>query len=299
MNSKDIHTPQNPLTQYTSKPYPKQKQPYPGIQAEMKPVPDCGEESYVGYGRLKGRKALVTGGDSGIGRAAVIAYAREGADVAINYLPEEQKDAEDVKKLIEEAGQRAILIPGDLKDEAFNREMVDTANKELGGLDILTLVAGRQIARESFMDTTTEEMHEVFSVNVYSMLWTIRAAMAHLKEGATITTTSSIVAFDPSENLVDYSATKAAIKAMSQSIAKQILPKGIRLNIVAPGSYWSALQISGGQLQEDLPDFGKDSPFKRAGQPAEIAPLYVFLASQESSYATGEVFGATGGFNLL
>lgn len=298
MNKNDFYEMKNPVTEYQVDGFPKQEQPYPGVQAKMKPVPDCGEKSYVGFGRLKGRKALVTGGDSGIGRAAVIAYAREGADVAVNYLPSEEEDAKDVQKYVTEAGRKCVLIPGDLSDEAFNKQMVQTAAGELGGLDILALVAGRQTAVESIEDISTEQLKNVFAVNVFSLFWTIKTALPLLPAGASIITTSSIQAHEPSGHLVDYASTKAAIKAFTQALGKQLAPKGIRVNTVAPGPVWTALEISGGQLPEVIPQFGQDTPLKRAGQPVELAGIYVFLASQESSYITSEIFGVTGGMHL-
>ncbi|MCD8079479.1 MAG: SDR family oxidoreductase [Bacteroides sp.] len=295
MSSKSYEEMQNPLHEYREEGYPEQLQKAPGIQKEMNPVPDCGEETYIGHGRLKGRKALVTGGDSGIGRAAAIAYAKEGADVAINYLPSEQKDAEDVAKVIEKAGQKAILIPGDISDEEFCKEMIEEANASLGGLDILTLVAGKQVAKEDILEITTEQLTATFATNVFSLFWIVKAAIPYLPEGATIITTSSIQAFQPSPTLVDYAATKSAIVAFTRALAKQLAPKGIRVNSVAPGPIWTALQVSGGQPQDKLPKFGQDTPLKRAGQPVELAAIYVLLASQESSYVTAEVYGVTGG----
>lgn len=289
---------QDPRTQYHTGEYPKQKQPAPGIQAKMDPVPDCGESTYVGSGRLKDRKALVTGGDSGIGRAAAIAYAREGADVVINYLPAEQEDAEQVKVLIEEAGRKAVLIPGDLSDEKFARSLVQQAIKELGGLDILALVAGKQTAVEEIADLTSEQFQKTYAVNVFALFWITQEAMAYLKPGASIITTSSIQAYQPSPHLLDYASTKAAILNYSRGLAKQVAEKGIRVNVVAPGPIWTALQISGGQTQEKIPQFGQQTPMKRAGQPAELAPVYVYLASQESSYVTAEVHGVCGGEHL-
>ncbi len=295
MSSKSYEEMQNPLHEYREEGYPEQLQKAPGIQKEMNPVPDCGEETYIGHGRLKGRKALVTGGDSGIGRAAAIAYAKEGADVAINYLPSEQKDAEDVAKVIEKAGQKAILIPGDITDEEFCKEMVEEANASLGGLDILALVAGKQVSKEDILEITTEQLTATFASNVFSLFWIVKAAIPYLPEGATIITTSSIQAFQPSATLVDYAATKSAIVAFTRALAKQLAPKGIRVNSVAPGPIWTALQVSGGQPQEKLPEFGQNTPLKRAGQPVELAAIYVLLASQESSYVTAEVYGVTGG----
>ncbi|MGF9567583.1 SDR family oxidoreductase [Neorhizobium sp. BT27B] len=289
---------QNPLTQYPQPKFPEQPQPVPGIAGKMQPVPDHGETTYKGFGRLKGRKALVTGGDSGIGRAAAIAYAREGADVAINYLPEEQADADEVIKLIEAEGSKAIAIPGDLKSESFCQELVAKANAELGGLDLLVNVAGRQKSVETIADLTTDQFDETFKTNVYALFWICKAAIPLMPEGSTIINTASIQAYQPSESLLDYAPTKSAIVAFSKALSKQILPKGIRVNVVAPGPVWTPLQTSGGQPQDKIVEFGSEVPMKRPGQPAECAPIYVFLATQESSFITGEVFGVTGGNTL-
>lgn len=289
---------QDPTTQYHTGEYPKQKQPAPGVQAKMTPVPDCGEKSYKGSGRLQDRKALVTGGDSGIGRAAAIAYAREGADVAINYLPAEEEDAQEVKQLIEEAGRKAVLIPGDLSDESFARSLVHKAREALGGLDTLALVAGKQVAVEKIADLTTEQFKQTYAVNVLALFWITQEAIPLLPAGSSIVTTSSIQAYQPSAHLLDYASTKAAILNYSRGLAKQVAEKGIRVNVVAPGPIWTALQISGGQTQEKIPQFGQKTPMKRAGQPAELAGVYVYLASQESSYVTAEVHGVCGGEHL-
>jgi NAD(P)-dependent dehydrogenase (short-subunit alcohol dehydrogenase family) len=289
---------QNPLTQYPQPEFSKQPQPVPGLASKMQPVPDHGETSYQGFGRLKGRKALVTGGDSGIGRAAAIAYAREGADVVINYLPEEQPDADEVVKLIEAEGRKAFAIPGDLKSETFCKELVTKAHAELGGLDLLVNVAGRQKSVASIADLTTDQFDETFKTNVYALFWVCKAAIPLMPEGATIINTASIQAYQPSESLLDYAPTKSAIVAFSKALSKQILPKGIRVNVVAPGPVWTPLQTSGGQPQDKIVEFGSEVPMKRPGQPAECAPIYVFLATQESSFITGEVFGVTGGNTL-
>lgn len=289
---------QDPTTQYYTEGYPKQLQPAPGVQAKMDPVPDCGEKSYVGSGRLKDRKALVTGGDSGIGRAAAIAYAREGADVAINYLPAEEEDAQEVKALIEAEGRKAVLIPGDLTDEAFTRSLVNQARDALGGLDILALVAGKQTAVEDIADLTSEQFEQTYKTNVFSLFWITQEALKFLQPGASIITTSSVEAYQPNATLLDYASTKAAILNFTRGLAKQVAEKGIRVNSVAPGPVWTALQVSGGQPQEKLPKFGQSTPLKRAGQPAEVAAIYVYLASQESSYVTAEVHGVTGGMHL-
>ncbi|WP_289781887.1 SDR family oxidoreductase [Caulobacter sp. RL271] len=261
----------------------------------MDPRPDHGETSYKGSGRLQGRKALLTGGDSGIGRAAAIAFAREGADVAINYLPAEEPDAQEVAKLIRDAGRKAVLIPGDIKDETFCQQLVERAVRELGGLDILVNNAAKQFSRDSILDITTAEFDETYKTNVYAMFWITKAAVPHLKAGSAIINTASVNAYDPSENLLDYASTKGAIMIFSKGLAKQLAPKGIRVNAVAPGPFWTPLQVTGGQPPDKLPQFGADSPMGRPGQPAELAGIYVLLASPESSYSTGQVFAAVGG----
>ena len=288
-------TPINPVDRYKVPPFASQTQPWPGLARDMQPRPDHGEASYKGSGRLAGRKALVTGGDSGIGRAAVIAFAREGADVAINYLPAEEPDAQEVVALIHAAGRKAVAIPGDIQDEAFCRRLVDDAARELGGLDILVNNAVFQKAQASLLDITTEQLERSFRTNVFAMVWITKAALAHMKPGASIINTASINAADPAENLVDYAATKAVGVNFTKSMAKQLAPKGIRVNAVAPGPVWTPLQVSGGQPPDDLPNFGKETPLGRPGQPAELAALYVLLASNESSYSTGQVFSAVGG----
>ena len=288
----------NPLTKYHHGKFPKQKQAAPALQCEMDPIPDCGEKTYQGHGRLEGRKMLVTGGDSGIGRAAAIAYAKEGADVAINYLPYEQKDAEDVAKVIEAVGRKAVLIPGDLSDEAFCKQLVEQAHQKLGGLDNLTLVAGKQTAVEDIMELTTEQIKKTFEINVFSLFWVTKAALGYLKPGSTIITTSSVQAYQPSGNLLDYAATKTAIIAFTRGLANQLSSKGIRVNCVAPGPVWTPLQICGGQPSDVIPEFGKQTPLQRAGQPVELAGVYVHLASEESSYTTAETYGVTGGMHI-
>lgn len=280
---------------YPAPPFPKQEQPWPGLASKMTPRPDHGETTYRGSGRLAGRKALVTGGDSGIGRAAVIAFAREGADVAINYLPAEEPDAQEVVQLIRQAGRKAVAIPGDIRDEAFCRKLVDETVRQLGGLDILVNNASRQKSADSILDISTADFDWTFKTNVYAMFWITKAALPHLKPGSCIINTASQQAYDPSENLLDYSMTKAAEVAMTKSLAKQLASKGIRVNAVAPGPVWTPLQVSGGQTQENLKSFGGDTPMKRPGQPAELAATYVTLASDESSYTTAHVYGVSGG----
>ena len=280
---------------YPKPPFAKQQQPWPGLACRMQPPPDHGEASYVGSGRLAGRKALITGGDSGIGSAVAIAFAREGADVAINYLPQEEEDARQVVALIEKAGRQAVALPGDLRDAAFCRQLVDDAVKCLGGHDLLVNNAARQASFASIADIPDEHFDDVLKTNVYALFHITKAAVPHLRSGAAIINTSSVQAFDPSECLLDYAATKAAILSMTRSLAKQLGDKGIRVNAVAPGPYWTPLQPSGGQPPDKLVSFGLDTPLGRPGQPAEIAPLYVLLASHEASFTTGNVWGSTGG----
>src|SRR5258706_861381 len=285
----------DPRVEYPRPPYPKQQQEWPGLASRMTPRPDHGETSYRGSGRLDGRKALITGGDSGIGRAAAIAFGREGADVAINYLPPEEPDAREVAELIRSEGRKAVLLPGDIRDERFCQQLVENAVSELGGLDILVNNAARQISRDSLSEITTEDFDDTFKTNVYAMFWITKAAVGHLRPGATIINTTSVNAYDPSENIIDYAATKGAIMIFTKGLAKQLASKGIRVNAVAPGPVWTPLQVTGGQPPEKLPTFGKNTPLGRAGQPVELAPLYVVLASPESSYSTGQVFAAVGG----
>lgn len=285
----------DPTTAYARPPFKSQTQPWPGLASKMQPVPDHGEKSYKGSGRLKGRKALITGGDSGMGRAAAIAYAREGADVAINYLPSEEADAKEVIALIKAAGQKGVAIPGDLREEAFCKKLVEEAVRQLGGLDIVVSNAARQQQRQSILDLTTEDFDATMKTNIYAPFWIIKAALPHLKPGSAIIGTTSEQATDPSEDLYDYAQTKAATTNYVRSLAKQLAPKGIRVNGVAPGPIWTPLQVSGGATQEKLVKFGGDTPMKRPGQPAELAGIYVLLADPLASYATGQVYGSAGG----
>jgi len=295
MTTENQYSMQNPLTQYPTPEFPEQPQTAPGTVHKMQPAADHGETSYKGFGRMVGRKALITGADSGIGRAAAIAYAREGADIVLNYLPEEEADAREVVALIEAEGRKAIAVPGDLKDEAFCNSLVEQAVKALSGLDVLVNVAGKQTAQKDIAELTTEQFDATFKTNVYAMFWLCKAALPHLPAGATIINTASIQAYQPSETLLDYAPTKSSIVAFTKALAKQVIGKGIRVNAVAPGPFWTPLQPSGGQPQEKIPEFGSETPMGRPGQPAECAPIYVLLATQESSYITGEVFGVTGG----
>lgn len=286
---------QDPTAQYPEMDIPAQSQPEPGLDADLEPKADHGTDTYVGSERLKGRKALITGGDSGIGRAVAIAFAREGADVAINYLPGEEIDAEDTCKAIEATGQKAVRLPGDLSDEAFCRMLVTQATEELGGLDILVNNAGKQVFNDDFATLSSDQVRMTYAVNIFAMFWLSQEALQYLPKGGTIINTTSIQATQPSPGLLDYASTKAAILNFTRGLAQQLTPKGIRVNAVAPGPIWTPLQPSHGQSEEKLVKFGKDTPMGRAGQPAELAPVYVFLASQESSYISGEVIGVTGG----
>lgn len=286
---------QDPTTKHPKPPFNKQFQPFPGLAAKMDPVPDHGEESYVGSGRLTGRKALVTGGDSGIGRAAAIAFAREGADVAINYLPDEESDAAEVIDLIKKAGRNAVAIPGDLRDEAFCNRLVSEAVSQLGGLDILVNNAGHQKSNQSILDISTEDFDRTMKTNIYAPFWLTKAALPHLKPGSSIIGLSSVQAYDPSADLYDYAQTKAATTSYVKSLAKQLGPKGIRVNGVAPGPVWTALEVSGGQTQEKLVEFGGDTPLGRPGQPAELASIFVQFADNTGSFATGQIYGSAGG----
>ena len=276
-------------------PYSDDEQPWPGLAGKMDPQPDHGETSYKGHDRLAGKRALVTGGDSGIGRAAAIAFAREGADVAICFHPDEEPDARAVIELIEAEGRRAVSLPADLRDEAAARKVVDDAVAQLGGIEVLVLNAGRQQTQESIADITSDAFDATMKTNIYAPFWMTQQALPSMKKGASIIVTSSVQAFSPSAHLLDYAMTKAADRAFAQALAKQLAPKGIRVNAVAPGPFWTALQVSGGQPKKKLAEFGSDSPMGRAGQPVGIAPVYVLLASDEASYITGEVYAATGG----
>ncbi|MBB1502725.1 SDR family oxidoreductase [Propioniciclava sp. MC1683] len=277
--------------------FPEQEQQPPGSTTAMNPVPDHGEDTWVGRDRLVGLKALITGGDSGIGRAVAIAFAREGCDVALSYLSEEQSDAEDVARLVEEAGRRCVLLPGDLQDESTCRQVVDEAAEQLGGLDVLVNNAGFQWGRRNsgLADLETEEMDRVFRTNLYGLFWVTQQALEHLGEGASIINVSSIQAYDPSTALIDYAATKAAINNFTVNLAAEVGPKGIRVNAVAPGPVWTPLQPAT-KKGESMPKFGEDTPLGRAGQPSELAGAFVYLASPaEASYVSGTVLGVTGG----
>ena len=275
--------------------FPPQHQDQPGLTDETTPKPDHGESSYEGHGRLAGRRALITGGDSGIGRAVAIAYARESADVAIVHMPEEQEDADDTVALVREAGRTGVSIPGDVRDEAFATEAVYEARRALGGLDVVVLNAAYQHDIEGFESLSTERMRRVFDTNLAGLLFSARAAYPDLEPGASIIVTASIQAFQPSPGLIDYAMTKAAQVAFVKALAEEAGKKGIRVNAVAPGPIWTPLIPATGWDAERLATFGADTPLGRAGQPAELAGAYVYLASAESSYVSGSVIAVTGG----
>ncbi len=283
----------NPGDKYPKPPYPSQTQPWPGLASKMDPKPDHGETSYRGSGRLQGRKALITGGDSGMGRAAAIAYAREGADVAINYLPAEEPDAQEVISLIKAEGRKGIAIPGDLRSEVFCQQLVAKAIDGLGGLDIVVSNAGRQQSHKSILDISTEQFDWTMKTNLYAPFWIFKAAIPHMPPGSTIIATTSEQAYDPSEDLYDYAQTKAATMNFVKSLGKQLGPKGIRVNGVAPGPIWTPLQVTGGAQQEKLTKFGAWTSLGRAGQPAELASIYVQLAAADASYANGQIYGSS------
>ncbi|QQS02228.1 MAG: SDR family oxidoreductase [Austwickia sp.] len=286
---------QDPVKRYPKITPPEEALPGTGLDSEMTPKADLGEKSYRGTGRLVGRKALITGGDSGIGAATAIAFAREGADVVITYLEQEESDAQDVAEVIRAEGRTVVTVAGDLRDKGFAKTLVDTTIKELGGLDILVNNGGKQVAVESFDDIDDEQLEATYDVNILAMFRLVRAALPHLQPGATIINTTSIQAYQPSPTLIDYASTKAAINNFTKGLAEALAEKGIRVNAVAPGPIWTPLQPSGGQLPEDLPKFGHKTALGRAGQPTELAPAYVFLASPESSYVVGATIHVNGG----
>ena len=298
MSHNDQFTPADPTTQYTSDDFGKEKIPHPGVTDDMSVRPDHGEETYRGSGRLTGKRALITGGDSGIGRAVAIAFAREGADVMISYLPEEERDAQETARWVTGAGRTVVTAPGDIQDESHCTALIRRAVDELGGIDILVNNAAYQMALpNSIEDLTTEQLERTYRTNLFALFWLTKAALAHMEAGATIINTSSIQAYDPSPPLIDYSSTKAAIVNITKNLAQHLAERGIRVNSVAPGPIWTPL-IPATMDEEKVDTFGQQTPLGRAGQPAELAPAFVFLASQESSYITGETIGVTGGKRL-
>ncbi len=285
----------DPRKLYHTEEFEKQDQDTPALQNKMTPEPDCGEETYEGSGQLENRRVLITGGDSGIGRAAAIAYAREGADIALQFFPGEEEDAKEVASYIEKAGRKVILLPYDLRDDSAPKEIIQKAVDGLGGLDTMVLNAGQQISQQSIAELPIQQVKDTFTVNIIAMFALVKEAEPHLPAGGAIVTTTSVQAFNPSEHLLDYASTKAAIANFTIGLAKQLAPKGIRVNGVAPGPIWTPLQLDHGQPQEDIPEFGQQSLLERAGQPGELAPVYVFLASNKASYVTAQIYGVTGG----
>ncbi|GGK44764.1 SDR family oxidoreductase [Nocardia camponoti] len=297
-NDQDSSAPDliNPVTEYPGPPFAAQPQPWPGLQSKMHPAPDCGETSYRGSGRLAGRRALITGGDSGIGRAVAIAFAREGADVAINYLPVEQGDADEVIDLIRDAGRTGVGLPGDIRDEAFCKQLVADAVTQLGGLDTFVNCAARQKYHNHITELSTEDFDWTLKTNLYALFWLIKAAVPHLKPGSSIIATSSRNAYEPIDIFMDYALTKAGIANMVRGLGKQLLPQGIRVNGVAPGPTWTPLQVyDGAQPESWLVELGASVTYGRPAQPVELAPLFVTLASPEASYVTAQIWGITGG----
>jgi len=299
MSGIDQYTMQDPRYQYpVPHPEPDPSQPEPALDKMLKPQADHGEKTYRGAQRLAGRKALITGADSGIGRAVAIAFAREGADIVITHVPSEEVDATETINLIEAAGRKAVCIPGDISSESFCNQLVKQAVEELGSIDILVNNAGKQQFVEQLEDIPSDEFQKIYAVNVFGMFWITKAATPHMPPGSSIINTTSIQSYQPSAGLLAYASTKGAITAFTKSLAKTLIEKGIRVNAVAPGPIWTPLQLSGGQPDEKLKHFGEKTPLGRPGQPAEVAPAFVFLASQESSYITAEVIGVTGGEHL-
>lgn len=284
---------ENPLEKGQKPPFDEESQQIPGSETEMQNKPDFGEDSYRGSGKLEGKKAVITGGDSGIGRAVALAFAREGADVAISYLNEED-DAQETRRVVEEAGKKCVLIPGDISDEAHCQKIIKQTIDKFGQIDILVNNAAFQMSHEGIADLTAEEIEHTFRTNIFAMFYLCKAALENMTEGATIINTTSIQAYKPSKNLLAYAATKGAIANFTKALNEETIERGIRVNAVAPGPVWTPLIVSTFP-QEKIEEFGQNSPMKRPAQPAELAPAYVFLASDEASYISGEILGVTGG----
>jgi NAD(P)-dependent dehydrogenase (short-subunit alcohol dehydrogenase family) len=284
---------QNPTHAHPTPPFPEQEQEPPGREADMRPLADHGEDSYVGHGRLQDKVALITGGDSGIGRAVAIAFAREGADVLCSYWTEDD-DAAETRRLVEQAGRRCLTVAGDIGDREHCRALVERAVGELGGLNVLVNNAGYQMAYDSFLEIPPDEIEFVFRTNVIAMFHLCQAAVPHMPEGSTIINSTSIQAAQPSPQLLHYSSTKGAISTFTKGLAQEVAERGIRVNAVAPGPIWTPLVVMSFPAEKNA-QFGSDTPLGRPGQPGELAPLYVFLATDDSQYISGEVIGATGG----
>ncbi len=296
--SHDQYAEQDPTTQHVPPDaLPEQEIEHPGLESEMDLEPDYGESTYRGSGRLEGKRALITGGDSGIGRAVALAYAREGADVLISYLPAEEDDAQVTARVVRDAGRTAVTAPGDLRDEDFCRELVDRTVSQLGGLDVLVSNAAYQMSISGIEELTTEQLLRTYYTNVFATFWLCKAAVGHMQPGSSIVITTSIQAYQPSPSLLDYASTKGALVNFTKGLAQELAPRGIRVNTVAPGPIWTPL-IPATMPAEEVSSFGEETPLGRVGQPAELAPAYVFLASQESSYITGERIGVTGGMPM-
>lgn len=289
----------DPRQKFYSDDFPDQEQDTPALQHKMTPKPDCGEDSYKGNNKLEGRNALVTGGDSGIGRAAAIAYAREGANVAIQFLPGEEEDANEVQEIIEKEGRKSLLLPYDLRNDGAATEIVEKTVEAFGALDILVLNAAQQIAQPSLSELTMEQVNDTFKVNIISMFESVKAAEKYLEPGSAIVTTTSVQGSRPGPPLSDYAATKAAISNFTVALSKYFAPQGIRVNGIAPGPIWTPIQLDNGKLEGEIPKFGQNASLTRAGQPVELAPVYVLLASDEGSYISGEIYGLTGGKEFL
>jgi NAD(P)-dependent dehydrogenase (short-subunit alcohol dehydrogenase family) len=296
--SQDQFSPQDPTSQHVQPDaLPEQEIEHPGLESDMGLAPDYGESTYKGSGRLEGRRALITGGDSGIGRAVALAFAREGADVVISYLPEEEDDAQVTAGVVRDAGRRVVTAPGDVRDEAFCQELIERTVSELGGIDVLVSNAAYQMTIGGIEDLTTEQLLRTYYTNVFATFWLCKAAVRHMQPGSSIIITTSIQAYQPSPSLMDYASTKGALVNFTKGLSQDVAPKGIRVNTVAPGPIWTPL-IPATMPAEQVGSFGAETPIGRAGQPAELAPAYVFLASQESSYITGERIGVTGGMPM-
>jgi NAD(P)-dependent dehydrogenase (short-subunit alcohol dehydrogenase family) len=297
--ARDQYKGQDPVEQYPQPNFGEQKLDPPGLDSEMDPKPDYGYETYRGSGRLEGKKAIITGGDSGIGRAVALAFAREGADVLISYLEEEEPDAEETSRVVEESGRKAVRVPGDIREETHCQQIVQKAVDEFGGIDILVNNAAYQMVQPGgIADISAEQFDRVFKTNIYATFWLSKAAIPHMQPGASIINTSSIEAYQPMPGLLDYASTKGAIVTFTKGLAQDLISQGIRVNCVAPGPVWTPL-IPATMPAEQVSQFGaSESPMGRPAQPAELAPPYVFLASQESSYVNGEILGVTGGAPL-